>query len=117
MTSKLKRVVNNFVAVVAERNFKKASLELCTPIPPDVLEQMAVRRIRVEDIMRQTGHRFPPYNPNVFVDYLMSLSDYQMLELLEKDLPAHVAVLRRHPEFCGEFIQDLKRLAGVAARR
>lgn len=110
------RVMHNVVAITAERNFKKEVKNLCTPIPAADFEQMAVQNVSIAALMKQTGHRFPEYKPNPWVNYLMGLSDQYMIQLLEKDLPNHVGVLRRHPVFCKTFIQDLKRLAGEAQK-
>ncbi|MDZ4263816.1 MAG: hypothetical protein U1B30_15980 [Pseudomonadota bacterium] len=116
MAQQVQRVINRFIGAVAERNFKQETVKLCTHIPPNVLEEMAVRQVRVADLIKKSGHEFPAYRPNPFVDYLMSRTDAQLLDTLEPVLPHHVEVLRRHPAFCADFISDLKRLAGMAAQ-
>lgn len=109
-------LTGKLVAVVSERKLKEAAQSLCQGLTAATLQEMVDRGITVEMLMEQTNHRFPVYRSSPGTQYLMSLSDQQLLTILAPALPAHVAVLRQNPAFCAGFIRDLKRLAGAAAQ-
>ncbi len=111
------RVAAKMVEVVAERKLREYAKILCQGLAPATLQEMSDRGISVATLMEQSKHKFPPYKPNPGTQYLMSLSDQQLLAILEPEIPAHVAVLRHNPVFCAGFIHHLKRLAGAAAQR
>jgi hypothetical protein len=105
------------VETLAEGIFLREAGKLCQHLTPQVLEHMARKGQRVETLMQQIGQKFPPYRRNRGVDYLLSLSDAQLLTLLDRKLPEHVKVLRANPSFSADFINDLRRLAGAAQKK
>lgn len=107
------------IFVTAEQTFKEKAGEFCrNALPVKNLEILAVNRAKLSDFL-------PPelraqLHPGTLataseetkkgVNYLLSLPEEKLLKLLEQDLPAHVAVLRKYPGYGTQILREIIQL-------
>jgi len=111
----LKVRAEEFIKIQAERHLQEQAEIICQGLTVDKIEKMVEADLRLKDLLAETGFKVPKVSAvaRPAVTYLQSLSDEQMLVLLDQVGPAQVAVLRRNPEFAHHMIEDLKAIGGV----
>ena len=106
-------VLAELIQIRAERKLQEVAVAICDGLTPEVMEEMAQKRLTLVQLLQQTGHTIPKVSAlaRPGVKHLAQLSDEEILRLLEEVVPENVAVLRRHPDFCRSIIRDLKAFA------
>ena len=117
----MNRVVSFFAdtyrQVKAEEMFQVVAVVLAEHLTVDRLKGMAQAGVGLLDLLKS----FPGEGPELAgldledrpeLEYLASLRDERVLELLDEAVPEHAAVLREKPEYARKVIADLRKLVG-----
>ena len=106
-------ITAKFIEVRAERKLQEVAIAICEGLTPEDMDIMAKRNITLAQLLHDSGRTIPKVSviAKPGVDYLVRLSEEEILRLLEQVVPANVAVLRRYPSFASSVIRDLKAFA------
>lgn|GEM_PF-3688047 len=99
--------------VKAEEMFQVAAIVLAEHLTVDRVRGMAQAGVGLLDLLEETPElEGLELEDSPELEYLASLPDERMMELLEDAVPEHAAVLRENPKFGKKIIAELRKLVG-----
>ena len=109
-----------FIKLQAERRFLEKVEEICggskgLGLDPGRIQKMVDADLRLATLLKEIGYEIPPITivTRPFINYLKTLNNDQMMDLMERVVPEQVAILRQHPAFAIRMTEDLKTMAGA----
>jgi len=88
------------VKVASERMFKEAVRDICQAFTVEHLEALAQRQIPLAQVLKESGQKLEtPAELPPGAEYLLSLSDQRIFELITEAAPEHGKVLQRYPDY------------------
>lgn len=104
---------STYQQVKAEEIFQAGATVLAEYLTIDRFKGMARAGVGLLDLLEEAPvieGLDPEDSPEL--EYLASLPDETMMELLDEAVPEHAAVLRENPEYARKVIADLRKLVG-----